>query len=326
MKNPVSATLRGLRDVRTEGRSLAPLEDDERIDGRTVLVTGANRGLGRAVTEALVRRGGRVVMACRSGIPDAGEEVKQATGSSFVAMRHVDMADLRTVDALVDGLDRDGTVLDVLVLNAGVVPRRARRTEQGLELMFGVNYLANVALVERLLAAGLLRVGGKDRPRIVFVSSESHRDAGPVRVEDLGRFAAYGAMGGMKVYGYSKLLLTTYAMHLSRRLGQKAGVHACCPGPVDSDIAREAPVWIKPLLRPVMRRFFRAPAEAAAPVVYLCCARALDASTGRYLHLMMEKAPDPAATDPQAGERLLHESMRLIEQARGHHAGGTHER
>ncbi|HYC56531.1 MAG TPA: SDR family NAD(P)-dependent oxidoreductase [Candidatus Binatia bacterium] len=315
MKNPISATLHALRDVRGSGGSLAGLREDERLDGRTALITGANRGLGRAVAIELARRGARVIMACRSGIPQAGEEVRRASGSSDVEMRSLDMADLHGIGALCDSLARDGEKLDVVVLNAGAVPRSDRPTAQGFELMFGVNYLANVALLEGLIRARLLRTDGGRRPRIVFVSSESHRGAGPVRFDELGRYVSYGAMAGIKVYGYSKLLLTIYAMHLARRLGDAASVHACCPGPIDSDIAREAPGWVKPLLAVAMKRFFRSPQDAAAPVVYLACAKTLDAATGRYLHLMMEKEPDPSCQDAATGERLLRESSALIERA-----------
>jgi NAD(P)-dependent dehydrogenase (short-subunit alcohol dehydrogenase family) len=205
-------------------------------------------------------------------------------------------------------------VIDVLVLNAGIVPSSARPTAQGLELMFGVNYLANVALVERMLELGVLRPDPNRRPRIVFVSSESHRGNGPIDIERLGRFTPYGAMGSMKVYGQSKFLLTAYAMTLAQRLGGAASVHACCPGPIDSDIAREAPAWIKPLLALLMRRFFRSPADASAPVVHLACARALDERTGTYLHLMNEKRADDACMDLPAGERLLHASGELVER------------
>lgn len=312
MKNPVSAVMQGLRDLRGDAPTVAPLRDDERLDGRTVLVTGANRGLGLAVSVDLARRGARLLMACRSGIPEAGEAVRAASGSATVEMRAVDLADLRSVSDFVDALARDGVVVDVLVLNAGIVPRESRPTAQGLELMFGVNFLANVALVEGLLARGVLRPDPGAPPRLVFVSSESHRGAGPVDFERLGAYETYGPMGGVRVYGYTKLLLCVYAAELARRLGRGACVHACCPGPVNSDIAREAPAWMKPLLGLVMARFFRSPEEAAPPVTYLSCAADTGRTTGRYLHLLTEKPMDPCCDDVAVGERLVRESRAIV--------------
>lgn len=317
MKNPITATVSGLLDVSRGGRNVPSLQNDERLDGKVALVTGANRGLGKALAVQLAQRGAELIMACRSGIPEAGEEVKRESGSTRVHMRSLELSDLRSVAEFCAGLARDGVRLDRIVLNAGVVPREARPTAQGFELMFGVNYLANVLLVERLLASGVIDTKASSPARIVFVSSESHRDAGPIDLIKLGRFEPYGAMAGMKVYGYSKLLLNAYAAELARRLEGKVSVHSCCPGAVNTDIAREAPAWVKPVLGRVMEHFFRAPAQAAEPVMVLCCARAFENTTGKYLHVMEEKPAASESLDPALGKALFRESEALIVRALG---------
>jgi NAD(P)-dependent dehydrogenase (short-subunit alcohol dehydrogenase family) len=314
MKNPFSATFEGLRQMKEEGETIPPLGPDDRLDGRVALVTGANRGLGRAIAVELASRGARVILACRSGFPQAAEFVQRMSGSSAVEMRLVDLSDLDSILGLCTELGREGVKVDVLVLNAGVVPKDARPTAQGLELMFGVNFLANVALVEGLLDSGVVQPGRTPKPRIVFVTSESHRGAGPIDFAKFGEFQSYGALAGVKVYGYSKLLLSTYAGWLARRLGAAASVHHVCPGPVNTDIAREAPFWLKPVLGIVMERFFRSPEEAAGPVAYLACARSLDATTGTYLHFRTAKAPDAECLDDAVGERLHDASLALIER------------
>ncbi|HEX2572349.1 MAG TPA: SDR family NAD(P)-dependent oxidoreductase [Polyangia bacterium] len=318
MKNPIAATLQGLLDRAQHRRTVPPLREDERLDGKVALVTGANRGLGKSIALQLAQRGAHVIMACRSGIPEAGEEIRRACRAATVEMRQLDLGDLRSVLALCEGLAQDGVQLDRVVLNAGLVARSARPTVQGLEVMFGVNYLANFLLVEQLRALRVLRrvpqgaAAATERPRIVFVSSESHRDAGPVDLARFGQFETYGAMDGMRVYSYSKLLLTVYAGELSRQLGAQAGVHACCPGAVNTDIAREAPAWVQPVLGAVMARFFRTPDEAAEPILYLCCAHALEGMTGTYLHLMQDKPPAEEVRDPALGARLYRKSQTLI--------------
>ncbi|HEY2773564.1 MAG TPA: SDR family NAD(P)-dependent oxidoreductase [Candidatus Binatia bacterium] len=314
MKNPFSATLQGLLDLRSTAGRVPPLRRDERLDGRTALVTGANRGLGLAVCVALARRGARVIMACRSGIPEAGDIVRRRSESVAVEMRQVDLADLDSVSSLCDGLARDGVRVDLLVLNAGIVPREARRTTQGLELMFQVNFLANVALVERLLADGVVpqSADAAPLPRIVFVSSDTHRGAGPVDFDHFGNYQPYGPIAGVRVYGYTKLLMSVYAGHLARRLDGRAAVHQCCPGAVNSDIAREAPSWMKPLLGVVMSAFFRSPEDAATTVEYLACAKDLEQQTGCYLHILTRKDPDPACADAEVGARLLAASRELL--------------
>ena len=82
--NPFYATLNGILDVIRKGERIGSLGALDRIDGKTCLITGANRGLGKAIAIELARAGGHVVMACRSGYPDAAEEVRRRSGSSAV--------------------------------------------------------------------------------------------------------------------------------------------------------------------------------------------------------------------------------------------------
>lgn len=328
------ATLSGILDLFRRPDRIGRLEGGDRVDGKTCLVTGANRGLGRAVAIELARRGGRVVMACRSGHPRAAEEVRAVSGSEQVEMAHLDLADFDSVERFAADMGRAGRSFEIVVLNAGVVLSAACRTVQGFEEMFAVNYLANFLLVTRLLEDGLIPAGlparggiaaaagsGRSIPRIVFVSSEVHRSAPPVDFDSLGIFREYGMRGSMTEYAVDKLLVSTLAVELSRRLQSggrpRAAVHHLCPGPINSGIAREAPAWIKPLLKLVFLLFFRSPRRAAEPVVYLCCSRAIEGRSGIYLHLMTEKAPSEAARDEEAGRLLWQASERLLRSGTG---------
>src|SRR5690606_25342355 len=143
--NAAIATLIGLRDRLVPERP-RPLSREDRLDGCTALVTGANRGLGRAIACKLGDRGARVLLACRGDASDALREVRRRTTAEVV---RVDLADLRSIDRLAAALSEP---VHVLVLNAGVVPSRSRSTAQGFEIQLGVNYLANVRLVDRLRA------------------------------------------------------------------------------------------------------------------------------------------------------------------------------
>ena len=315
VRHALSAAVRGRV---SRGASLRPVPEDLRIDGKVCLVTGANTGLGKAVAVDLARRGGRVLMACRSGHPQAGEEVGRLSGSGQVEMLRVDLADLDSVARLCDGLKSSAPRIDIAVLNAGLVARRARRTPQGYEVMFGVNFLANRMLVGRLLDDGLIRpcIQGEEAPRIVFVASEAHRSAGPIDFDRFGAFVEHGLRDSLRRYGLSKLHLCTYAQELGRRLNPAAetrvAVHSLCPGPVATGIAREAPVILKPLINPLMRLFCLSPRRAARPVVYLCCAAEAGRRSGAYLHVMRERRPSPLAMDEDAGARLWKESAALL--------------
>lgn len=304
----VVATLIALRDrlVPEKERSLGAAD---RLDGCTALVTGANRGLGRAIAVGLGERGARVLLACRGDASEALAEVRRATEAEAV---RVDLADLESVDRLADALDQP---VHALVLNAGVVPSRSRTTAQGLELQLGVNYLANVRLVDGLLERGRLTKSGGRLPRIIAVSSESHRSPRSFEISRLGVPDTYGVGGVMRRYGESKLLLTTWTEELARRLAGDAAVHTICPGPVATGIASEAPRWSQPLLEPVIRTFFAAPAAAAKPITYLACARELEGESGLYFHRWRRKPPAELALDRAFAAELWEESHRVIEAA-----------
>lgn len=318
MRRILRAVSGAIGDRYSERPTLDPVPERVRLDGRVCLVTGANSGLGKAVAVDLARRGGRVLLACRGGHPEAGEDVRRLSGSDAVEMLKVDLADLESVHALADRVRREPGRVDITVLNAGVMPRTARRSAQGYELMFAVHFLANRLLIDRLLADGTIQPSSDpgETPRIVFVASEQHRSARPIDFKAFGAFHDYGLTDGLYYYGFSKLHLVTYAKELSRRLNPgpevRVAVHSLCPGAVNSNLAREAPAFLKPLLFPVMRLAFASPEQAAAPVTYACCAEDTGRRTGLYLHLMQEKDPSPHAMDEAAGERLWEASAALL--------------
>ena len=135
-------------------RRSGPRTDIPDQTGRTVLITGANSGLGLAAAGLLAGRGARVLMACRS--PERGEaalrEVTQHGGTAELVK--LDLAELGSVHAAAKEIrSRTGDRLDVLMNNAGVMMTPKRRTADGFELQFGTNHLGHAALTWLLLPA-----------------------------------------------------------------------------------------------------------------------------------------------------------------------------
>jgi NAD(P)-dependent dehydrogenase (short-subunit alcohol dehydrogenase family) len=325
--NPFTAVLSGLLDQRSQEPKVAPVPPGVRLDGRTCLVTGANSGLGKAIAIRLAKRGAHVIMACRSGIPEAGEEVRSASGNDNVEMIRVDLSDFDSIRAFCDELRDRKVTLDVAVFNAGVVPVTSRKNKHGLELMFAVNFLAKFVVLDRLLRDGVIpnAVYGNnsradDPPRVIFISSETHRSSIPIDFDRFGEPVEYGVTDGVKYYGLSKLHLTTYFHELSRRLNPEGGanadvcVHALCPGAVNSNMAREAPAWLKPLLRPVMALFFQSPEKASIPADYLVCSDEMGSNTGAYMHMMRVKDSSEASMDPDKGRLLWNKAEALLRE------------
>lgn len=326
--NPLMATLAGLRDLFQSRTPIGQLSPQDRLDGMTCLITGANSGLGLGTARILARLGARLILACRNGIPETAELLKRETGNPHIEMVRLDLSDFAAIDGCCAGLREKGIKLDRLILNAGVVPPKAIRTAQGYEMMFGVHFLGNMRFVLGLLRDGTIpnsvfadthpNSPGKpdNMPRIISVGSELHRSATPIDMATLGHFVEYDTMGSMKQYGHSKLAMMMFCRELMQRLqpdGQpQVAVHYLCPGPVDSNISRGTPALLKPLLNVVQRLLFASPEKAAKPVVYLTAAQAIEGRSDIYLHLMSEKTLAEPTRDAALRRQVWDAGLRML--------------
>ncbi|MEV8607918.1 oxidoreductase [Amycolatopsis sp. NPDC051373] len=182
--------------------------------GRTVLVTGANSGLGLRTAEVLAGRGARVLLACRSAERGAAalERVRSVASGAAPELVQLDLADLASVrKAATSVRERTGDALDVLVNNAGLMGTPQGRTADGFELQFGTNYLGPAALTWLLMPA----LRGGTAARVVTLSSIAATGA-RIRLADPnfehGRFHTAAA------YGQSKLADQIFGLELDRRL------------------------------------------------------------------------------------------------------------
>jgi NAD(P)-dependent dehydrogenase (short-subunit alcohol dehydrogenase family) len=316
--NPAGAILTGIKDLFRKRERAGRIREEEHLENKNVLITGASSGLGFAVALQLAKKGANVYMACRSGIPEKGEKVKKLTGSKSVWMLPVDLSDFRSIHSIVRRIVERKIRFDIIICNAAIVPKKSRKTKQGLEEMFMVNYLAKYVLIRMLLDSDCLKMEPPFKPRIIIVSSESHRNPAAFEWENFGRYQDYGMSRTVELYGYYKLLLTTFAHELSRRLNSdnssSVPVLALCPGPVNSRIAREAPLLIQPLLKLIFTVFFKSPGKAAEPVIYLATSADVENKSFDYLHLMSRKEIDSKASDPENGKRLWRISENLLRE------------
>ena len=314
-KSPVKATITGIRDLFKKHIPAGELKDDDRLDGKRVVITGASSGLGFATAVEMAKRGAEVIMAVRSGIPSKGEKVKKLSGSDKVSMLYVELSDIDSIYKFADELKEKYNKIDILICNAAVVPKKSRKTPQGLEQMFMVNYFTKFLLVNRLLELEIFKRLSGQVPRIIFVSSESHRNPRTFDLEGFGEYREFKIGKVMELYGHYKLLMTTFANELSRRLNPgnvtDYSVFALCPGPVNSNIAREAPKIFQPLLKLTFSIFFRSPKKACEPVIYLAASGDVEGKAIDYLFLMSRKEMDEKATDPANGKTLWGVSEKL---------------
>jgi NAD(P)-dependent dehydrogenase (short-subunit alcohol dehydrogenase family) len=191
-------------------------QDLPRLAGRTVVVTGANSGIGLAAARALGRAGARVVLAVRD--LSRGEQAA-ASIEGATEVRRLDLADLASVRAFAAEWEGD---LDILINNAGVMAIPEQRTADGFEMQIGTNHLGHFALTNLLLP----HIGD----RVVTIASGAHR-MGSIDLDDLNwERRGYKSWGA---YGQSKLANLLFTSELQRRLaaaGSSVRATAAHPG------------------------------------------------------------------------------------------------
>jgi len=316
--NAFTATLAGIMDLFRKQENVVTLNESDSVAGKNILITGASSGLGFEAAVQLAKRGANVWMVCRSGIPEKGILVRKLSGNDNVKMLHADLSDIDSIRQVVEKLKAASVKLDIVIENAAVVPSKSRRTKQGLEEMFVVNYLSKFIFIRWLLDFDLFNTADSNVPRIIFVASESHRNPKSLDWDAFGVYKSYSMGKTVELYGYYKLLMTTFANELSHRLNPNGRLHysvfALCPGPINSNIARESPVIFKPLLKVVFGIFFRSPAVAVKPVIYFSASQEVKDKTMDYLFLMSRKEMDSKATDHQNGDKLWRLSEALLQK------------
>ncbi|HEY0719331.1 MAG TPA: SDR family oxidoreductase [Streptosporangiaceae bacterium] len=196
--------------------------------GRLVVITGANSGIGLEATRRLSEAGARVIMAVRTVAKgeQARAEILARHPHAQLEVRRADLADLASVADFADGLIADGTPLDLLINNAGVmaVPTRMT-TADGFELQFGSNFLGPFALTVRLLPL-LLRAPA---PRVVTMSS-GVANVGRIRLDDLQASRRYRANSAYAQSKLADLMMTRHLAALANGHGWNLRSTAAHPG------------------------------------------------------------------------------------------------
>lgn len=182
------------------------------LAGKTIVVTGANSGLGLETTRLLTGRGAHVVMACRTAAKAeaAMKEVRSQHPEASVEFLALDLADLASIRAFADSFQEAHTKLDVLINNAGVMALPRTETADGFEMQLGTNHFGHFALTGALMP----RLLETPAARVVTLSSLMHK-VGSMRFEDLNGKRGYDKW---RAYSQSKLANLLFCYELDRRL------------------------------------------------------------------------------------------------------------
>ncbi|HAR31582.1 MAG TPA: short-chain dehydrogenase [Gammaproteobacteria bacterium] len=272
------------------------------MQGRTVVITGGNSGIGLVAARELARQGAALVLACRDTDKTAAAlESINAVAATPAINVPVDLASLESVRRLAAELLARCPRIDVLINNAGLFPSSQERTADGFEMQFGVNHLSH------FLLTALLRdrlVATKDA-RVVTVSSMLHK-RGRMDFESFRGVPKYSANAA---YAQSKLANVLFALALARRLeGTGVTSNVLHPGGVATDITRDLP-W---LVRKLIGFVFISPEMGAKTTLMLATDPALAGVSGVYFDQCKRADVAALANDTALQDRLWQVSADLV--------------
>jgi retinol dehydrogenase-12 len=280
------------------------------MDGSTVLISGANAGVGLETARGLARRGARVLLAVRDAAKGeaAAAEVRATVPGSTVEVVDLDLASFASIRRCAAEVGRRFDRLDVLVNNAGLVQTRWLLTEDGFETTFGVNHLGHFLLTN--LLTDQLRASAP--ARVVVVASRAHQGASNgLDFDDLQSERLYRPL---TVYSRSKLANIYFTRELARRLaGTGVTANSLHPGFVASRLGRDGDGGTAGEVVMVLARPFAiSPTRGARTSIYLASSPAVADTTGQYFARCRPVKPARVATDDAAARRLWEVSEALV--------------
>jgi retinol dehydrogenase 12 len=272
-----------------------------KLEGKNVLVTGANTGIGRVTALQLAQQKATVILACRSQDKTRPviDEITAAGGRAEYLP--LDLADLASVRVAAETFLKRDEPLSVLVNNAGLAGAHGL-TKDGFEITFGTNHVGPY-LFTRLLMPALERAGDA---RVVNVASEGHYRAPGIDWDAVRKPTK--TTTAFPEYCVSKLANVLFSAELARRSNSSVRTYSLHPGAVASDVWREVP-WG---LRHFMKLFMLSNEQGARTSVYCATSDTAGTETGLYYDSCKEKTPSKLAQDAGLARQLWDKSAEYV--------------
>lgn len=273
---------------------------------KTILITGANTGIGLATAETFVKDGHHVILACRNQTK-AIQAKKQldALGTGKIDTITLDLNDLSQITQTAETLLGQLEKLDVLINNAGMMTPQLEATADGFEKQIGVNYIGPFLLTMKLLPL----IKKAEQGRIIHLASMMHL-LGKI---DVDQFKADQVKNynGVRSYANSKLANLLFSNTLAQQLqGSSVTSNALHPGGVDSEIYRELPKYQYNALK-----LFLIPTSKPAELIKKMAFSAEWAQrNGDYASLQTPALKSRKAKDRELGQCLFDQTLQLVHQ------------
>lgn len=281
-----------------------------RLDGKTVLITGANTGIGKETAVDMASRGARVILACRdmTRANQAAEGIRRRSGNGNVIVKKLDLASLQSVRQLAKEILESEERLDILINNAGIMSCPKWQTEDGFEMQFGTNHLGHF-----LLTNCLLNLLEKSVPsRIVNVSSLAH-EKGNIYFDDINLDKDYSPW---KSYRQSKLANVLFTRELATRLqGTGVTTYSLHPGVIRTELGRHfwptMPLWKRAIYK-TLSFWLKSPREGSQTTIHCAVEESLADVSGLYYSDCAPKTVAPQGQDDAAAKKLWDLSASMV--------------
>lgn len=285
------------------------------LNGKVVIITGANSGIGFESAKALAARGAQVILACRNmkSAEDTARRIKNELnkfGNNLVPME-IDLGNLASIKRFAEEVKKSHREIDILINNAGVsYPKNVRKTtHDGFEVHFGINHLGHFLLTLLLVDT----IKKSKFSRIIIVSSKLHENA-TLNIDDL--MADNIKQATNNLYANSKLANMYFCKELARRLrGSNVNVYALCPGWVFTGLFRNHnPKWYHYVLFSPIAFLFMKSAEQGAQTVIYCATEPQLVNESGYLYRDCKKYTSKHNFDDQLGLKLWEVSEKMLQE------------
>lgn len=274
------------------------------LQDKTILITGANTGIGRATAVALAARGARLFLLGRSEERHREVLTDVAALGPPATWLPLDLGSLASVRQCAQRFLALDQPIHVLLNNAGLAGNPGV-TDDGFERTFGVNHLGPFLLTELLLE----RIKQSAPSRIVNVASMAHYKATGVDWEAVRQPTR--TITGLPEYQVSKLCNVLHAKELAMRLdGSGVVTSSLHPGVIASDVWRGVPWGV----RHVMRLFMKSNEEGAATSIHCATAEEAGKESGLYWDECKVKWPSRIAQEPERAVELRERSLALVQE------------
>lgn len=278
---------------------------------KTVVITGATSGLGRATALQLAQKGAYVVIVARNNTKanKVHKEIEKAGGKGQLVI--ADLSSMKDTKEAAENIIKVADHLDVLINNAGAHFPKYKETSEGFESTLALNYLSPFLLTHHLIEKMEQTASEYGEARIINISSIMHK--GPINWDDLNyKETTYHSSSA---YYQSKHMLTSFTYYLSRQL-KETGITVNCihPGFVKTALAQSDYPFPMNLIVPIVGFFIgESPEHAADTPVWLATSNAVRGISGEYVHHRKIKKSWPPTRDENAQKRLYKVTKNMLD-------------